>query len=97
MINGNTGQSWLLEQFVAILGASELTYVEARESRQQDDWIRANEGALRYFGGVPRALIPDNTKTAVIRTDPYEPGLNMVFDDFARHYGVVIMPTRPSE
>jgi transposase len=94
VVNGNTGQRWPLEQFVAILGASELTYMEARESQQQDDWIRANEGALRYFGGVPRALIPDNTKTAVIRSDPYEPGLNMVFDDFARHYGVVIMPTR---
>jgi transposase len=53
VINGNTGQPWLLEQFVAILGASELTYVEARENQQQDDWIRANEGALRYFGGVP--------------------------------------------
>jgi transposase len=92
--NGNTGQPWLLEQVVAILGASELTYVEARESQRQDDWIRANEGALRYFGGVPSALIPDNTKTAVVRSDPYEPGLNMIYDDFARHYGVVIMPTR---
>ncbi len=93
VINGDTGQSWLLEQFVAILGASELTYVEARESQREQDWIRANEGALRYFGGSPRALIPDNTKTAVLRSDPYEPGLNPLFDDFARHYGVVIMPT----
>jgi Mu transposase, C-terminal domain len=30
----------------------------------------------------------------VVRPDPYEPGLNPVFDDFARHYGVVVMPTR---
>jgi len=94
VVNGNTGQIWRLEQFVAILGASELTYVEARESQKEEDWIRANEGALRYFGGCPRALIPDNTKTAVVHPDPYEPGLNAVFDDFARHYGVVVMPTR---
>jgi len=94
VINGNTGQTWLLEQFVAILGASELTYVEARESQREEDWIRANEGALHYFGGSPSALIPDNTRTAVVRPDPYEPGLNPVFDDFACHYSVVVMPTR---
>ena len=46
VIDGNTGQPWRLEQFVAILGASELTYVEARESQEQENWIRANEGAL---------------------------------------------------
>jgi len=39
VINGNTGQPWALEQFVAILGASELTYVEARESQGEEDWI----------------------------------------------------------
>ena len=94
VINGTTGQSWALDQFVAILGASELTYVEARESQEEAQWIRANEGAFRYFGGVTSALIPDNLKTAVIRSDPYEPGLNPVFEDFAHHYGVVIMPTR---
>lgn len=94
VINGNTGQPWALEQFVAILGASELTYVEARESQGEEDWIRANEGALWYWGGSSTAVIPDNTKTAVARTDPYEPGLNPIFDDFARHYGLVIVPAR---
>ena len=76
VINGLTGQNWALDQFVAILGASELTYVEARESQEEAQWIRANEGAFRYFGGVTSALIPDNLKTAVIRSDPYEPGPN---------------------
>ena len=94
VINGNTGKPWALELFVAILGASQLTYVEVRESQQEADWIRANEGALRYFGGSTEALIPDNTKTAVARSDPYEPGLNPVFEEFALHYGLVVMPTR---
>jgi transposase len=94
LINGKTGQPWLLEQFVAILGASELTYVEARESQRMEDWISANEGALRYFHGVPQAAIPDNLKTAVTRADSYEPELNQLYDEFARHYGMVIMPAR---
>jgi transposase len=94
VVNGHTGEPWELEQFVAILGASELTYVEARESQKEEDWIRANEGALKYFGGSTQALIPDNVATAVSQPDRYEPGINPVFDDFARHYGLVIMPTR---
>ena len=94
VINGNTGQEWPLEQFVAILGASGLTYVEARETQQEEDWIRGNEGAMWYWGGVSLALIPDCTKTAVARIDPYEPGINPVFDDFAKHYGMVIVPAR---
>lgn len=94
VINGNTGTPWALEQFVAVLGASQLTYVEAHESQEEQEWIRANEGALHYFEGSPRAFIPDNLKTAVTRPDPYEPGLNLLFDDFAHHYDVVIMPTR---
>ncbi|MGA2642393.1 MAG: IS21 family transposase [Spirochaetia bacterium] len=94
VLNGNSGEPWELEQFVAILGASQLTYVEARESQDEGNWIRANEGALRYFGGTTAALIPDNTATAVSHPYRYEPELHPVFDEFARHYGVVIMPTR---
>jgi len=94
VINGNTGAPWALDQFVALLAASQLTYVEARESQKEEDWIRANENALHYVEGSTDAITPDNLKTAVIRADPYEPGLNPVFDDFALHYGLVIMPAR---
>ena len=94
VINGNTGAPWALDQFVALLAASQLTYVEARESQKEGDWIRSNENALCYFEGSTDAITPDNLKTAVTRADPYEPGLNPVFDDFARHYGLVIMPAR---
>jgi hypothetical protein len=69
VINGNTGEAWALEQFVAILGASELTYVEARESQGEEDWIRANEGALWYWGGSSTAVIPDYVARNIIRGD----------------------------
>jgi transposase len=88
------GREHPVEVFVAILGASELTYVEASESQQQQEWIRSNERALWYFGGVPEALVPDSLKSAVTESDPYEPGINPAFDDFAAHYGLVIVPAR---
>ena len=89
-----SGKEREVEVYVAVLGASELTYVEATESQVEKDWIRSNERALRYFGGSPQALIPDNLKSAVTRSDRYEPGINNTFDDFAKHYGLVIMPAR---
>ena len=94
VVNANTGEDWPLDVFVGILGASGLTWVQANESQQQPCWIRSNEGALRYFGGSPEALIPDNLRSAVSKADRYEPEINPVFDEFARHYHLAIYPAR---
>ena len=90
----DSGKQQAVETFVAILAASELTYVEASATQQSDDWTRSNERALRYFGGSTQVIIPDNLRSAMSRSDPYEPGINATFDAFAAHYGVVIMPAR---
>ena len=52
------------------------------------------ENALRYFGGVPQALVTDNLKTAVTRSSKYEPQLNETFESFALYYNTTILPTR---
>ncbi len=80
--------------FVAVLGASQLAYVEASESQKQEAFVRSTERALRYFGGVPRALVPDNLKAAVLSASKYEPELNPLFDDFADYYRTTIIPAR---
>jgi len=89
-----TGKEKLVEVFVAILGASGLTYAEATTSQEKQEWIRSNERALWYFGGVVAAIVPDNLRSAVSRSDPYEPGINPTFDDFAEYYDTVIIPAR---
>ena len=94
IVDPDGGKEQPVETFVAILGASELTYVEASATQQSEDWIRSNERALRYCGGGVQVIIPDNLRSAVSRSDPYEPGINPQFDAFAQHYGVVIMPAR---
>lgn len=83
-----------VETFVAVLGGSGLTYVETSESQEKDNWISSNENAILYFGGVTAAIVPDNLRSAVSKSDPYEPGINPDFDDFAEHYGTVIIPAR---
>jgi hypothetical protein len=39
--------------------------------------------------------VPDNLKSAVTKTDPYEPVLNSVLEDMANHYGCTVLPARP--
>jgi len=97
IVDKQTGEVKQLEVFVAILGASQLTYVEATESQKKEDFIVAVENALIYFGGVPKAIVPDNLKSAVTKSSKYEPILNETFEDFAHHYGTAILPTRANK
>ena len=92
-----SGEQIPVEVFVAILGASELTYVEATPSQEKREWIRSNERAFWWFDGVTAAVVPDNLRSAVSHANYYEPGINPSFDDFATHYGTVIIPTRVRE
>jgi transposase len=84
-----------VEVFVAILGSSQLTYVEATMNQQKENFIKACENALHYFGGVPQAIVPDNLKAAVVKSNRYEPTLNETFRDFVEHYGMTALPAGP--
>jgi transposase len=92
----NTGQEREVEVFVGILGASQLTYVEATYSQKKEDWIKANRNMLHYFVGSPQAIVPDCLKSAVTTGNKYEPDVNREYYDFARHYGITILPARPN-
>jgi len=83
------------EVFVAVLGASQLTYVEASYSQKKEDFIKSCENALLYFGGVPNAIVTDNLKSAVIKSNRYEPTLNEAFRDFVSHYSMAALPAAP--
>lgn len=88
------GTIQIVEVFVAILGCSQLTYVEAVESQKKEDLILACENALHYFGGVPEAIVPDNLRSAVTKGSKYEAVLNEEFASFAEHYTVTVVPAR---
>jgi transposase len=59
------------------------------------DWIASNTRALAFFGGVPRAIVPDQLKSAVTTSCRYEPGIQKTFDEWARHHATTILPARP--
>ena len=95
ILDKETGELKPVEVFVAILGASQLTYVEASMTQQKEDFILSCENALHYFGGVPQAIVTDNLKSAVIKSDKYEPTLNEAFRDFTLHYSLAALPAGP--
>jgi transposase len=59
-LNGKTRPAQI---FVAVLGASNFTYVEASWTQALGDWIGAHTRAFAAIGGVPKLLVPDNTKS----------------------------------
>jgi transposase len=81
--------------FVAVLGASNYTYAEARWSEGLADWIGAHVNALNMIGGVPKAVVCDNLKAGVTAVCRYEPGINRTYQELAEHYDTAILPTRP--
>ncbi len=94
VVDPETGEAKEVEVFVAILGCSQLTYVEAVHSQKKEDFIKACANALTYFGGVPAAIVPDNLKSAVTKSSRYEPAINDTFADFAEHYNTAVLPAR---
>jgi len=92
--NRDTGELIPVEVFVAILPNSQYTYAEGCMSQQREDMIACTANALRYYGGVPKAIVSDNLRSAVTRASKYEPDINRTFKDFALHYRCAINPTR---
>jgi len=90
-----TGKTRPAQIFVAVLGASNFTYAEASWSQALGDWIGAHTRAFAAIGGVPRLLVPDNTKVAVIKACLYEPQVNRSYAEMAAHYDTAILPARP--
>jgi len=91
---GKDGKIQDLEMFVAILPASQLTYAMAVENQQKESFVRSNEAALHFFGGSPRAIVPDCLKSGVNKPHRYEPQINTLFETFSRHYGTAVLPAR---
>ena len=94
VVDEMTGETKKAEVFVAILPFSHYTYCEAVWSQRKEDLIKGCENAMLYFEGAPAAIVPDNLKAAVTRSDRNEPVINDDFAAFAEHYGCAVYPAR---
>ena len=90
-----TGEVHAMKLFVAAMGASNFTYAEAVATEGLEDWILAHVRMFAFLGGAPKAVVPDNLKSAVFKVDRFDPGLNRSYAEMAAHYGTAILPARP--
>jgi transposase len=94
VIDRRTGEVELAEIFVAVLGASNYTYIEAQESQKLHNWINAHVRAFEFFQGVPQCVVPDNLRSAVTKAEAFDPTVNETYARLAQRYGYAIRPAR---
>jgi transposase len=96
--------AWVMEEgkrrrphlFRAVLAHSRKAYSEVVWRQTSESFLRCLENAFRYFGGITATVVIDNLKAGVLQADWYDPELNPKLEEFARHYGTVILPTKPA-
>ena len=90
-----TGEVVEVELFVAALGASSYTYVEATRTQRIEDWLASHNRMVEFYGGVTRMTVPDQLRSAVSRPCRFEPGIARSYVQWARHYATAVVPARP--
>lgn len=103
---GYAGQLWdpavkMLRRawvFVMVFGHSRHLFAQVVFDQKTETWLRLHIEAFQALGGVPRTIVPDNLKAAVVRAafavdDDAE--LNRSYRELARHYGFQVDPTPP--
>jgi len=95
VIDPETGEIRSAAIFVAIMGASNYTYVEATWDQTLPNWIASHVRTFEFLSGVPSLLVPDNLRSAVTKASRYEPTINQTYADLATHYSTAVLPARP--
>lgn len=94
-LEGRLRKAWV---FVMVLGHSRWMYAALVFDQKTTTWLDLHIKAFRSLGGVPRVVVPDNLKAAVIRTafaSNDDCAINRSYRELARHYGFKIDPTPP--
>ena len=90
-----TGELVPVELFVGVLGASQL---HLRRGVPQPRICRRGSVPMSacwsFFQGSPAIVVPDNLRSGVTQACRYEPMINRTYLEFARHYGIAVVPAR---
>lgn len=89
-----SGEITPAQVFVAVLPASNYTFVEIQPSQELQHWLMGHGHAFAFFGGVPKIIRPDNLKSGVKKPNYYEPDLNPSYQELAEHYHAAVLPAR---
>ena len=78
--------------FLTTCGFSSKLYGEASLNEKQYQFNGATANALKYYGAVPRYLVPDNLKTGVTVNTKDQVLINSSFQDLEAFFDVIVLP-----
>jgi transposase len=83
--------------FTMVLGWSRHLYAEFVFDQTLPTWLVCHQHAFEFFGGVPKRVVLDNLKAAIIRayTQDKEVEVTRAYAECAEHYGFLIDPCLP--
>jgi transposase len=82
-----------LSFFIIVLCYSRMMYVEFTVSQTMEHFLACHQHAFEFFGGIPKRVMVDNLKSAVLKRALGEaPVFNPKYLDFATHCGFTIAP-----
>lgn len=94
-VDPETGEVKKAHVFVMTLSHSRHQYAEIVFDQTVGTWLRCHRAAFDYFGGVPKKLVIDNLKAAIVRAALHDVAVQRSYREFAEHYGFMISPCRP--
>ena len=93
-VEKETGVINHVQIFVAVLGASNYTYIEATAEQSLPCWIESHIHAFEFYNGVTTCLVPDNLKAGITKPHLYDPDTNQTYQEMANHYAIAVIPAR---
>lgn len=91
----NTGEVHRVEVFVACMPYSGYAFATCVPSQKTECFIDCVRLCLEHLGGIPKIVVCDNLKSAVITPNRHEPKLNKAFEDMGNYYRFAIIPCDP--
>ena len=88
---GRPRKAWA---FVMTLSWSRHMYVEFVFDQTVETWLRLHQHAFAFFGGVPRRIVLDNLKAAIVKACSEDPVVQRSYQELAEHYGFLLAPCR---
>jgi hypothetical protein len=95
MIDPDTGELRRTWAFVMTLSWSRHQYAEFVFDQKVATWLRCHRNAFAFFSSVPRRVVIDNLKAAIVKAVWDDPEVQQSYRDCAAHYGFLVAPCRP--
>jgi len=94
MIDPETGKLRRTWAFVLTLSWSRHQYIEFVFDQKIETWLRCHRNAFRFLDGVPKRVVIDNLKAAIVKAIQDDPEVQRSYQECALHYGFLIAPCR---